>query len=85
MQRIPILCFDCITYLSKKKNEQDFFGQLRASGSGEFVKCAMDGMSDGLKASNVALQVCPCLFLSARSKVKVILFDPIECDIRTYM
>ena len=40
----------------------DFFGQLRAYcntvDSGDYVKCALGGLSTGLQSSEVALQVC---------------------------
>ena len=39
---------------------QDFFGQLRASGSADFGKYCMEGLSTGLQASSVALQVLRC-------------------------
>ena len=50
--------------------EQDFFGQLRASGSGDFVSYALDGLSTGLQTSSVALQVFLNLAAQKSSKYR---------------
>ena len=58
-----LVLYDLITVV------QDFFGQLRASGSGVFGKYSMEGLSTGLKESSVALQVLQLFNLSVSLRV----------------